>query len=235
MKNILGIILISILVSCNSTAKKENELLKKENELLQTELELLKQEQNINSKEVDKNDIEPEKNVEPIKNPTAYTFDNFHIAESRVGIFSKGMTISDVYNTIPKEQITKKVGYGEFADDTYDDYEIYDSDGRKILIVTPKQSGNTKSKINRIVILDGRFKTTENIGLNSNFGDLNKHYSTNIISPDVDHIVLDINHINAWFAIKKTELQDGWWNGKEIDKSKIPSHAKIDGITIWWE
>ena len=145
------------------------------------------------------------------------------------------MTISDVYNTIPKEQIKKKVRYGEFADDTYDDYDIYDSNGKKILILTPKQNGNTNSKINRISILDNRYKTTEKIGLNSTFGDLQKNYSTDKISPNMEQIVLGVKHINAWFSIKKTELQDGWWNGKGIDKSKIPNTAKFDGITVWWD
>ena len=164
-----------------------------------------------------------------------YTFENFHISENRVGIFSKGMTIADVYNSIPKEQIKKTVGYGEFADDTYDDYEIYDSNGKKILILTPKQNGNTNSTINRISILDSRFKTTEKIGLNSTFGILNKHYSTDKISPDMEHIVIDISHINAWFSIKKSELHEGWWNGNGVDKSKIPGNAKLEGITIWWK
>ncbi|WP_298956158.1 hypothetical protein [uncultured Nonlabens sp.] len=249
MKKILGAILITFLVSCNSNSKTEKQLLQKENELLQRELELTKKEQNSDSKEVEINNpkeiekpketaktaIKSEEQAKPIKKQTGYTFDNFHISENRVGIFSKGMSISDVYNTIPKLQIKKKVGYGEFADDTYDDYEIYDSNGKKILVLTPKQSGNTNSEINRILILDKRFKTTEKIGLNSTFGDLAKFYSTDKISPDMEHIVIDVNHINAWFSIKKTELQDGWWNGNGIEKSKIPSKAKFDGISIWWK
>lgn len=207
MKKILGAIFILILISCNSKKKKE----------------------------VDKVHVKTEKKVEPIKKSTDHTYDNFHISENRVGKFSKGMTVSDVYNTIPKEQIKKKVAYGEFKDVTYDNYEIYDSNGKKILILTPKQNGNTNSKINRISILDKRFITAEKIGLNSTFGELAKHYSTDKISADMEHIILDVNHINAWFSIKKTELKDGWWNGNEIDKSKIPNTAKFDGITVWWK
>lgn len=237
MNKILGTIFIFILMSCNSTAKKEKELLEKENKLLQRELELTKKEQNLESKEIEKKKEMSKTDIkkEPLKKPSVYTFDNFHISENRVGIFSKGMTINDVYNSIPKEQIKKTVGYGEFADDTYDNYEIFDSNGKKILVLTPKQNGSTNSKINRISILDSRFKTTEKIGLNSTFGDLKKHYSTDKISPDMEHIILDVNHINAWFSIKKSELEEGWWKGNGIDKTKIPDNAKFDGITIWWK
>jgi len=228
-----------MLCSCSST-EKERKLLEKENELLKKELELTKKEQEVKSKKVEKivtkkePNPPPKKKSESAKKGTGYTFDNFHVSENRVGIFSKGMTVSDVYNSIPKEQIKKKVGYGEFADDTFDDYEIYDSDGRKILILTPKQSGSTNSEIRRISILDKRFKTTEKIGLNSTFGDLSKYYSTSKISPDREHIIVDIEHISAWFSIEKTELMEGWWNGSGIDKTKIPNSAKFDGVTIWW-
>ena len=53
MKKILGAILITFLVSCNSNSKTEKQLLEKENELLQRELELTKKEQNSDSKEVE--------------------------------------------------------------------------------------------------------------------------------------------------------------------------------------
>jgi len=245
MKRFFGAIFILTLISCNSTDKKEIELLEKENELLQRELELTKKEQNSQPEEIELKEVKAseEKNEitktdikkEPIKKLSSYTFDNFHISENRVGIFSKGMTINDVYNTIPKEQVKKIVGYGEFAIDTYDDYEIYDSNGEKILVLTPKQNGNTNSKINRISILDSRFNTTEKIGLNSIYRDFKQYYTTDKISPDMEHIVLDVDHINAWFSIKKTELIEGWWNGSGIDKTKIPDDAKFDGITIWWE
>jgi hypothetical protein len=244
-KKILGAIFILILLSCNSTSKKEKELLEKENDLLQRELEITQKEQNSETKEVEqikakgiveKNEsIKTDLKEKPAKKPNGYTFDNFHISENRVGIFSKGMTINDVYNSIPKEQIKKTVGYGEFADDTYDDYEIYDSNGKKILILTPQQNGNTNSQINRISILDNRFKTTEEIGLNSTFGDIKQYYGFNEISPDMGHIILDVNHLNAWFSIKKSELEQGWWNGNGIDTSNIPDNAKFDGITIWWK
>lgn len=236
MRKILSFIFTLLLIAnCNSISKKEKELLEKENELLKKELELSKKQQNSNQK-ITKQKASPktEKKAVTPKKKSGYTFDNFHISENRIGIFSKGMTISDVYKTIPKNQIKKTVGYGEFADDTYDDYEIYDSNGKKILILTPEQNGNINSRVNRISILDKRFKTTEKIGLSSTFGDLSKYYSINNISPDMKHIILSINHINAWFSIKKTELKDGWWNGRGIDKSKIPSDAKFDGLTIRW-
>ena len=141
------------------------------------------------------------------------------------------MTISEVYNLIPNEQIKKIVGVADF-ETPFEDYEIYDSTGKKILILMPLQEGNSNSKISRISILDDRFRTTEEIGLNSTFGDLKKYYSINKIEPYEEEIGVYVEHINACFLIKKTELNDGWWNNGSFD---IPNTAKVYGISVWWK
>ncbi|SHK01336.1 hypothetical protein [Pseudozobellia thermophila] len=229
MKNVLGIILMALLISCKSDSKTDKEGPEKENGRLRSEWKLAEKEKNPNAKNVDTAPLGE------VANPTAYTFDDFRISKNRVGIFSKGMSISDVYNTLPRDQIKKKVGYGEFAGDTYDDYEIYDANGKKILVLTAMEKGNTHSKIGRVLILDKRFETAEKIGLGSTFGDLERYYATDKMSPDIEHIVIDVEPINAWFTIGKTELREGWWNGRGIDRSKIPGTAKFDGICIWWK
>ena len=249
MKKILGVFLIIFLGSCNSNLKAEKQLLEEENELLRRKLEWIKKEKKSDSiafeiaklekvakpEKIVKLAVKAEKKGELIKKTTGYIFENFHISENRVGVFSKGMTISDVYNTLPKQQIKKVVGYGEFADETFDNYEIYDSTRKKILVLTPKQNGNTNSEIEQIVIYDNRFETTEKIGLSSTFEDFAKYYSTDDISHNIESINIDASHIDASFSIMRTELQEGWWNGKVIDKSKIPNTAKFSRIWIWWK
>ena len=172
---------------------------------------------------------------EQYKGVNINTSEQYLITTNSVGVFSKEMTISDVYKIIPKDQIKIKISTGEFEEDNYEDYEIYDSTGAKILILTPKKNGDLSSKINRILILDNRYKTKENIGLNSTYADLAKHYSTNKIYTDMDHIVIETADINAWFSIKKSDLLDGWWDGNGIDRSKIPKTAKFDQLSIWWQ
>lgn len=87
-----------------------------------------------------------------------------------------------------------------------------------------------------ILILDGRFQTTEKIGLNSTYGELKKNYHIDELSPYMENVTLIVSNINALFNIKVSELQDGWWNERKkvIDKSKIPSSTKFDQVIIWW-
>ena len=158
------------------------------------------------------------------------------IAPNRVGVISKGMTVNDVIKVIPKDQIQKKIGYGEFLNDTYDDYEIYDSLGNHILTITPKTQSDSSSKINRVLIVSSRCQTKEGIGLNSTYSELLKSYPVEDYAPDMEHVVLTVDSLNARFSIKKTELETNWWNKerKEIDINKIPSESRFDSISIWW-
>lgn len=117
--------------------------------------------------------------------------DSFLITENSVGVFNKGMTIDELIQMVPKRQIKKKKGYGEFKDDSYDEYQIYDGENNPILTLTP---------------------------------------------PDLEHIVLSVGQIGAWFSINKSELEEGWWDEEEkkIDKTKIPAGSRFDSFIIWW-
>lgn len=41
------------------------------------------------------------------------------ITPNKVGLFSRNMTIGSVIRVMPKNQIQRKIGYGEFPDDTF--------------------------------------------------------------------------------------------------------------------
>jgi len=147
------------------------------------------------------------------------------------------MTIKEAINLFPENQVAKKVGYGEFEDDTYDDYELFDSKKKHLLTLTPRTQGDINQTINRILVLDKRFKTSEGISLLSNYNELKSKYDISNYSPDMNHIVLEVDSINAWFSITKDQLSDNWWNKEEkkINPDKIPDTARFDSFVIWWK
>lgn len=163
--------------------------------------------------------------------------DSFLITENSVGIFKRGMTINEVIEIIPEKQIKKKIGFGEFQDDTYDDYEIYDSKNTHLLTITPKIQYDLNSTINRVKIVDSRFKTESGIGIESTYDELLHEFEISDYSPDIEHIVLNVQQLNVWLSIKKTELNQEWWNEKtkKIDISKIPGDAQFDSFITWWK
>ena len=163
--------------------------------------------------------------------------DSFLVTARTVGIFKQGMTIGDAIRIVPGTRIKKKIGYGEFKSDTYDDYEIYDDDTKHLLTLTPLIQNDLTSPINRVFIVDNRFTTEFGISLKSTYAELVESFTVSRYSPDIEHIVLSVEQLGAWFGIKKTELEQNWWDAKtqKIDKSKIPSNSRIDTFVIWWD
>ena len=161
---------------------------------------------------------------------------DFLVTENNVGVFKKGMSVKDVLDIIPKVQINKVVDKDDY-ENSYDDYQYFDTNKTHLLTLTPTIQDDIQSKINRILILDNRFKTNKNIGLGSTYADLKNNYTITDIEPDLEHIVLTIGELNAWFSINKKQLLDNWWdeNKKQIDVSKIPDTATFDTFVIWWK
>lgn len=159
------------------------------------------------------------------------------ITKDKIGVFNNKTTISEVLHTLPNAQIQKKVGHGEFVDDIYDDYEIYNSPSNQHLFtLTPKNTGDIHQKINRVLVKSPFFKTKKGINKNSTYQAIKKAYKISKIEPTREHIVLIVDEINASFSISKKYLKKGWWNNrtKTINTSKIPANAPIDDFILWW-
>ena len=163
------------------------------------------------------------------------SIDNFLVTNKGVGIFDKGMTVNDVLKLVGNDQIKKVVDLDDY-ENAYDDYQYFDSNKNHLLTLTPEYQDDKKSKINRILIKDKRYKTNKKIGLSSTYADLKGNYQITDYSPDLEHIVLTVDELNAWFSISKSQLLENWWvdNSKTIDISKIPDNATFDSFVIWW-
>ncbi len=158
------------------------------------------------------------------------------ITAKNVGIIQQSNTIEDVIYTLPPNQISKKVGKGEFKDDVYDDYEICNRNNKHLLTITPKETGKANQKINRIVVNSPFFKTAKGINCKSTYQDIKNAYTINKIEPTREHIVLIVDEINANFSIPKNKLKKGWWNKKTktVNANKIPLKTQVDSFIIWW-
>ncbi len=158
------------------------------------------------------------------------------ITADNIGIVTTSTTIEDILHTIPLTQLHKKIGRGEFADDIYDDYEIWTRNNQHLFTLTPKKAGDSQQKVERVLIQSPFFKTARGIHCNSTYQDIDNAYTITEILPDMEHIIVIVDEINASFSIPKTELPEGWWNdtAKTVNRNKIPADAQIDNFVLWW-
>ncbi|PID68607.1 MAG: hypothetical protein CR968_01265, partial [Flavobacteriia bacterium] len=83
------------------------------------------------------------------------------ITANSIGVFNNQNTIAEVLHTLPNVQIEKKAGKGEFAEDVYDDYEVFNHNSKSLFTVTPEKQGDVHQKINRVKINSPFFKTAK--------------------------------------------------------------------------
>ncbi len=158
------------------------------------------------------------------------------ITPNSISVFNSENTIEEVLQMLPNVQIQKKKAQGEFVDDVYDDYEIYNHNNQLLFTLTAKDTGNVHQKINRILIHTPFFKTDKGINKNSTFKAIKEAYKINSIETDENHIVLVVNELNAHFSIKKSHLKKAWWDdkNKKVNQDKISLDAPIDQFILWW-
>ncbi len=158
------------------------------------------------------------------------------ITADSIGVFTASTTIEEVLHTVPLTQIHKKTGQGEFADDVYDDYEVWSRTNDHLFTLTPRYTGNIQQKIERVLIQSPFYKTAKGIHRNSTYQDIDNAYTITEIVPDKKHIILVVDEINAHFSIPKTALLEGWWNitTKTVNRNKIPPAAQTDSFIVWY-
>ena len=136
----------------------------------------------------------------------------------------------------PLKQIKLIKNKGGFFNQEFDDYNVYDNNGKLLFIATPEVAGDTSSFINRIIIRDTSFKTLEGIGLNSNLGQIRDAYHNINYLPSSGEIVVSVPKVSTSFLINKATLDDSWWDNttNQIIEKNIPDSAQIDGIVVFW-
>ena len=76
----------------------------------------------------------------------------YTISSTHVGSITRGTNIHQLYSIFPAKQIKLIKNKGGFFNQEFDDYNVYDNNGKLLFIATPEVAGDTSSFINRIII-----------------------------------------------------------------------------------
>lgn len=156
---------------------------------------------------------------------------HFLISDNGIGAFSKNLTVADLMQKIPAEQLKKVKQTGEFQDDIYTVYQYTSKDNEHLLDFVPVVD-TANAKITQIEVVSPQFKTAAGWGVGSAFSEVIKHTQIFQASTDMEVIHIQIATPKLWLIIDKQDLKDGWWNEqtKRINIDKIPADAKVKHI-----
>lgn len=160
----------------------------------------------------------------------------FLITKNQVGSLTRNIRINQLDSIYANDSIVKQVSEGEFFTNS-NEIDVYDQDGKQLLVLEPVQPFDSTSTIGYIRIMDPRFETAEGLSLNSTFKDIVENYSISRIENTLNAAVVFIDDRNIYITIDKKELPAELRYDTEtpIRASQIPDEAKIKYFMIGWD
>jgi len=163
------------------------------------------------------------------------TVDEKLISKHSIGFLTDSTQVRDLQSVFPNDSIARFLSGDEFAGNI-NNVEIYDKEGNKLLILTPRNSSDSTSTIQSVQIISDRFKTSKGLNSKSTFKTIKNNYKISRIHNMSKNIVITVNEINAFFNIDKNELpaELRFDNNLIIEAIQIPDDAKIKRFFIQW-
>jgi len=157
------------------------------------------------------------------------------ISKHSIGLLTDSTQVKDLKSIFSNDSIAQFIGGDEFTG-AINDIEIYNKNGDKLLVLTPRQSLDSTSTIKTIQVSFNQFKTDKGLNTNSTFKTIKDNYKISSIQNTLRNILVSVNEINAFFTIDKSELpaELRFDMNIKIEAIQIPETAKIKGFFIQW-
>ncbi len=161
--------------------------------------------------------------------------DPFLIDGTRVGSITKEVRINQLDSVFSEDSIVR-TGSGNLFLNSSNEIQIYDKEGKPLLILEPIQQFDSTSTIGYIQILDSRFQTEKGLSNMSTFGDVVENYRISRIENTINSAVVFIDELNLYLTIDKKELPASlrFDTDAKISASQIPDNAKIKYFMVSW-
>lgn len=159
----------------------------------------------------------------------------FEIGKQHIGFLTDSTQVKDLKTIFTNDSIVTFISGDEFTG-SRNNIEIFENGGKKLLTLTPKQALDSTSVIESIQIIDSRYTTFKNISTLSTFKDISSAYKISKINNLINSVLINVNELNASFAIDKKELPANirFDMNLKIEETHIPDNAKIKYFFINW-
>ncbi len=162
--------------------------------------------------------------------------DPYLIGSNHVGPLTKEVQINELDSVFAGDSINKQLTDGTFYSKSTE-IEVFDAEGKKMLLLEPVEAFDSTSTVGFIQVLDPRYKTAKGLGLNSTFKDIVENYNITRIENTLSAAVVFIDDMNIYVTIDKSELPPELRYDPQarIQASQIPGEAKIKYFMIDWD
>lgn len=162
--------------------------------------------------------------------------DPFELSAGKVGPLTQEVQMKQLDSIFAQDSLVR-LNPRENAIGTQGEVEIYDTNGTKLLLITPEDESDPNSYISNIQVFDARFKTPEGIGPKSTFGDIKKQYEIVGVQNAINAVVVFLEGSDIYLTIDKKQLPENVrynYNAK-IEVTQIPDEATFKYFMIGWD
>lgn len=162
--------------------------------------------------------------------------DPFIIKEGAVGELTKDIRMRQVDSIYVNDSIVK-LNPTENALGTQGEVEIYDKDGKKLLLLSPEDENDPEAMITTVQVFDDRFKTEKGLTPSSTFKDIKDKYTIASIETTINAVVIFLKDSDIFITIDKKELPENlrYDPNVKIEATQIPDTAKFKYFMIGWD
>jgi len=157
------------------------------------------------------------------------------ISKSGIGNLTDSTQVRHLNELFPNDSISRFIGGDEFTG-AINDIEIYDTTGKLLLVLTPREALDSTSTFKSVRIVDSRYITESGLNVDSRFKDIVANYKISSVQNTLRSLVVSVDDMNAYFTIDKLELPANMRYDMtlKIDPIQIPDNARIRDFFIQW-
>ena len=161
------------------------------------------------------------------------------IAKNKLGPLSNATKIHEIEALLVNDSVVvqgSKESFGSFVK-TSRFMEVYNKNGDKQYVIEPVGDLDTISLIKTIRLFSDAYKTKNNIGYGSSFGDLKAHHDVSDIQSSLKSVIISLEDLNAVVSFDRDVLPDDvkYDIDADITPIMIPDEATINRFWLNFE
>jgi hypothetical protein len=162
--------------------------------------------------------------------------DPFLITSTQVGNLTKEIKVKQLDSLFAQDSLVKILAKDNLMS-AYDQIEVYEKGGDKLMLLSAKKNNDPESKISNVQIFDERYKTDKGIHLNSTFKEIKENYEVSSIANTMRSLVVSLKNTDVYVIIDKEVLSEDLKSqfGAKVEVGDIPENAKIKFLMVGWE
>lgn len=159
----------------------------------------------------------------------------FQIKNDQIGPLHKGALIKQVDSIFAEDSITSN--YKKAIEGYQSEVEVFDKEGKRLMVLSPDKNNNPDSPITHIQITDSRYETNKGIGVKSKYEDVKKHYTVSKVETTFSSIIVFLKDSPIYISIDKDELPEDirYDLNLKVEPTQIPDNAAIKLFMMSWD